>query len=105
MIKKVVRVGTRRFYATIVFTRQDIRGADIRNRLSAAMDAVENAIASVPGAAAIDICYFGSRDRRGLRVKVRPHGTSLGSLVDDDWDLPLQRRLEDLARQAIAAIN
>jgi len=57
-----------RFDTTIVLTHRDIEAPGSHENLMVVMEAVEHAIAAVPGTEAIDISYFGTRDQGRRRA-------------------------------------
>ena len=92
-----------RFDTSIVLSSRDIERSGNHVDPMVVMDAVEHAIAGVPGVEAIEICYIGTRDQGRRRVRLSPLGANSHSYTADDWNAPLRLKIETVAGRAIAA--
>ena len=94
-----------RFDADIVLDYTDVGISSRRADPAMVMDAVEDAIAAVPGIEAINICYMGARIRNRLWIRLSPHGVYGHSANASIWNQPLQLIVESAARRAIAVVT
>jgi len=92
-----------RFDASVVLNHRDIERSGNHVDPTVVMDVVEHAIAAVPGAEAIEICYIGMRDGGRRRVRLNPHGANSHPCTAGDWNTPLRLKVEKIAGRAIAA--
>jgi hypothetical protein len=92
------------FDARIVLGRKDLRSKAGPISLEAVMDAVSQALARIPGIAAIDVCYLGTRAPKVGRVHIRPHDTAVPA-VSGHWNAFLLREVERHANEALAGLS
>jgi len=93
-----------RFDTNIVLSERDFAGMARPLNPVVVMDAVEDAVAAIPGAANIDICYLGARDPRSPRVVVSRHGANSPSGDLGAMARIIRRQVEARARRAIASL-
>lgn len=93
------------FDARIVLARKDLKGMKPPIPLDVVMDAVHSAVASVPGVAAVEICYLGARVPKDARVHVRPHDAGYAPVAMGHWNAFLRREVERHLSAALAGLT